>query len=818
MKIQRLRRLSASELRVRCVDRARIGIEAISFSYARPQWQRKRLSSKLHETSAELSRAQVALKSTDWRGAHEALRAHFLLRAPRFLIDPSRRNDVAAAVHQSFDRAGDDARVRASRLVDGRYDVLAYRDLSWTNSDGRVDWHLDPVNRRRAPLSFWARVPYLDPRFGDHKVVWELNRHQHWLALGRAAWLTGDLRYPAAFRRELASWLDANPPLTGTNWASMLELGFRSISWLWALHFFLPFEEDPDHPWLVDLLLGLDRQLDHVTRHLSVYFSPNTHLLGEALALYVAGRVLPELRSASRWEGIGRAILLQQSSAQVHRDGGHAELSPHYHRYALDFYLLALAIARRTNDPAADAFSGVVSRMATFCRAIADAAGRLPTIGDDDGGSLFPLCGRPAADVRDSLALAAALLDRPDLHIGPPAEEVLWMLGAERRVLPQPESSPEQQSLLFPDSGYAVLRSGNGHAVFDAGRHGFLNGGHAHADALSLVLSVYGRPLLIDPGTGSYTTDARLRDRFRSTEMHNTVMIDGRPQSVPSGPFHWRSTANAKVGQWRSHAQFDFVEAEHDGYLPAIHRRTVLRGPGELWLVADHLLGTARRRIDAHWHLDPSWSATAVTAHAACLSHPEGIWATVASTAGGLTTFHGDAEGLGWCAPVYGNVVPSLTLRFSNDAHLPASFVTAIGADRRLVDLTIETSSVRTAGVDMWHKVGAVGTHGELRFVALFATELGHVAAPGGRAVPRQVQEMSGWGGRLTTDARAALLQLSSAGEALALVLLDATMASWCGPVEFSVGPLASAADLHLDRTSLKTLSHCAASTAVGGG
>ena len=37
---------------------------------------------------------------------------------------------------------------------------------------------------------------------------------------------------------------------------------------------------------LVDLLVSLDRQLTHVQHNLSSYFSPNTHLSGEALALY----------------------------------------------------------------------------------------------------------------------------------------------------------------------------------------------------------------------------------------------------------------------------------------------------------------------------------------------------------------------------------------------------------------------------------------------------------------------------------------------------------------------------------------------------
>ena len=41
--------------------------------------------------------------------------------------------------------------------------------------------------------------------------------------------------------------------------------------------------------------LALDRQLTHIEQNLSHYFSPNTHLSGEALALYVAGCALPEL-------------------------------------------------------------------------------------------------------------------------------------------------------------------------------------------------------------------------------------------------------------------------------------------------------------------------------------------------------------------------------------------------------------------------------------------------------------------------------------------------------------------------------------------
>src|SRR5439155_25139175 len=187
-----------------------------------------------------------------------------------------------------------------------------------------------------------------------------------------AFWLTGDRKYRDRCIAELASWLDANPPLAGINWSSMLELAFRSLSWLWALHFFAEHDAlvggEDRLPWTVDLLLALDRQLAHVEQNLSYYFSPNTHLLGEALALYVAGRALPALAGSARRSDVGRRILVGEISRQIGADGDHCERSAHYHRYTLDFSLLASAIARITHDPVAGTFDRAVARLAAAAR------------------------------------------------------------------------------------------------------------------------------------------------------------------------------------------------------------------------------------------------------------------------------------------------------------------------------------------------------------------------------------------------------------------------------------------------------------------
>ena len=545
---------------------------------------------------------------------------------------------------------------------------------------GGIDWHVDPVHQRRVAPAHWSRVRYLDASNGDHKIVWELNRLQSWLALGRAYWLTGDERYRDAFVGHLNSWMASNPPLTGTNWASMLELSLRAISWLWALHFFAvePAGEEAlgATPWTVDLLLGLDRQLTLIDQNLSQYFSPNTHLLGEALGLYVVGRALPELRRAPRWESLGRRVLLEQCSRQIHDDGGHVELSTHYHRYALDFYLLALAVARETSDPQAPAFAKAVARLADCARTLADDNGRIPVIGDDDGGSLFPICGRTVTDISDSLQLAAQLLDRPSLAVGTPAEEVSWITGVPPM---NPGGDKTWPSTALPAMGYFVSRSRRGdHLTIDAGQHGFLNGGHAHADALAITLAVRSRPLLIDPGTGCYTINPAVRDRFRSTRYHNTLTINGRSQSIPNGPFHWHTVGHARAHQWQSTSEGDFFEGAHDAYAPVVHNRAVVARPG-CWCVVDSVLGSGTHLTEAHWHLDPLWHAERVGLGTVRVEHEDGTLVWFVSPENDCEVLRGsDTEDLGWCAPVYGSIVPTSTIRIVTRATAPFSIVTVI--------------------------------------------------------------------------------------------------------------------------------------------
>jgi hypothetical protein len=206
-----------------------------------------------------------------------------------------------------------------------------------------------------------------------------------------------------------------------------------------------------------------------------------------------------------------------------------------------------------------------------------------------------------------------------------------------------------------------------------------MNGGHAHADALSMALTLANRPLLVDPGTSTYTVDPTVRDRMRRSMNHNTVTIDGRSQSMPAGPFQWQTRADARMHDWRHNAAFDWLEASHDGYAPVRHRRSLLRIGQAGWLVADEILGSGRHAAAAHWHFDPAWMLTCEPGRLRA-AHAMGGIAWLLHDAGAASLAHGDERsGLGWYAPTYGTLMPTWSACVAVEDEAPFAVLTWIG-------------------------------------------------------------------------------------------------------------------------------------------
>jgi len=116
-------------------------------------------------------------------------------------------------------------------------------------------------------------------------------------------------------------------------------------------------------------------------------------------------------------------------------------------------------------------------------------------------------------------------LNRTDPGLDDPVGLVYYELN--------PQKSPANrvaQSMLYPDIGWAILRtSWDDNATLLAVKSGFA-WNHAHPDAGSFILFHEGKPLIIDSGNCSYSR-REYTTYYRHSKAHNVILIDGRGQN-----------------------------------------------------------------------------------------------------------------------------------------------------------------------------------------------------------------------------------------------------------------------------------------------
>lgn len=556
--------------------------------------------------------------------------------SPAQFFFPGKTSDRAKLLRQHLPAEASAILREANAICGHRFQLLGYENLDF-KLDGRqtngkainfkdadfkeIDWHLDPVHHQRAPLEPWFKIPFLDfTTVGDHKVTWELNRHQHLVTLAKARLLSGDEKYTRELIAQWRSWSKANPYPMGINWGSTLEVAFRSLSWIWVDQ--LLAGDDNCARFRSELFSEVAPALAfhgrYIERFLSTYFSPNTHLLGEALALFFLGSLYPWMPRASRWKECGWRIMLREAERQVRADGVYFEQSLHYHVYALDFFLYARLLAARYGMAIPPSYDAILNRMLDVVAALAQ-AGPAEGFGDDDGGRLWNPRRNRTEHMTDPLALGAVMYSRnfAAAHL---TEEAIWIFADQAvETLSRAQPTPSAQSVAFPDSGFYVLANSEPYPqtmVVDAGPQGVGRSGHGHADALSLRLTMDGKRWLVDSGTSVYISkDPVDRDRFRGTGAHNTLRIDGTDQAIPDKPFLWTHLPATQVENWIVGKTFTYFVGSHNGYTrladPVLHRRHVLniKTADGVWLVRDLAAGKAEHELEINWHFAPDLEA-----------------------------------------------------------------------------------------------------------------------------------------------------------------------------------------------------------------
>lgn len=366
---------------------------------------------------------------------------------------------------------------------------------------------------------------------------------------------------------QISRWIQKNPFLYGPHYISVMECGLR----IPVLFYCLKLIDDIKQIKIVFNAIFLHGWW--ISKRLSLYSSLGNHTIAESVGLIFAGSIFYDHKKAKRWLKKGIQILKKELSHQFLEDGGPAEQSFHYHRFVLDLYWLAIDFLEKNNLYDCLKLKSRLIRAEKFLLAFQAQNGNVYSIGDsDDGFAIAPMV--------------------------KPKKPIINYMKKKIRI--------------FKNSGYTIINSANRiQLIFDHGPLGMpplYN--HGHADALSIILNINGKQILVDPGTYKYNGAPEWRRYFKGTRAHNTITIDGFDQSVQETGFIWSHPYNVELLGFSENADQFLVNAMHDGYErleePVRHKRDILFFDNRCFLIKDSFVGKGVHEFEINFHLHPN--------------------------------------------------------------------------------------------------------------------------------------------------------------------------------------------------------------------
>lgn len=378
-------------------------------------------------------------------------------------------------------------------------------------------------------------------------------------AVRRAAWHT------ALIER----WVHENPPRDGNGWEPY-PASRRIVNWI----AFTLRGETLSH----GALQSLSTQVRVLARTLEFHLLGN-HLFANAKALVFAGSFF-EGAEADHWLRIGLRLLDRELSEQILADGGHFELSPMYHALTLEDLIDLQQLSRIYPDRL-----GAAAQSQQWPERIAAMIAWLAAMRHPDGEISF----------FNDATLGQARAPENVLRYAQQFGEAAW---------------PDLPALThLRSSGFVRLAAGPWTTLFDVGEVGphYLPG-HAHADTLSVEISIGGERLITNSGTSTYAIGPQ-REAERATAAHSTVTIDGQSSSEMWASF--RVGRRARPFDVSSGIEGDALwgEAAHDGYRylagRPMHRRRV-EVDAQRILIRDWITGGVNQESIGRLQLHPS--------------------------------------------------------------------------------------------------------------------------------------------------------------------------------------------------------------------
>ena len=500
----------------------------------------------------------------------------------------------------------------------------------------RINWHLDYKSGVRWPVKHSFDTQLIQTaNNSDVKFPWELSRLQWLIPVGQAYAFTRDELYAEDTRRVLEDWIVQNPYMIGVNWTCAMEAALRVFSWTWLFHVFKDSVAWSDSCFREQFLCHLFAHGQFISRYFEYSDVNGNHCTADAAGLVFAGLFFGQGSKPNGWQRRGWRLLQEELPTQVHEDGVDFEGSIAYHRLVLELFLLPTLYRKARGLAVPQAYQDRLKQMARFTAAYVRDDGSSPNWGDADDARALPFGSQSLGDHRYLLGLVGVAFNDDDLcrSFSGPLNEILWTLGENAaRRLQRSLAGNQPRSQSFPHGGYYVMRNARDHVFIDCATVGTAGrGGHGHNDCLSFEAVLDGELLFIDCGTYAYTASTVERNRFRSTDYHNTPRVDGEEINRlydPNNLWNLHNDAQPQVWRWVTGMDRDVLEASHSGFerlqQPVTPVRTFVLDHQDHWLeIHDRFEGEGIHLVEIPLHPAPHVSVRQIDASVVTLKSGE---------------------------------------------------------------------------------------------------------------------------------------------------------------------------------------------------
>lgn len=405
----------------------------------------------------------------------------------------------------------------ANNACDNKFYILGKKlifkdNINWHNPDWyNPDWY-NPEYIKKIKKNYSQ----------DIKYAWELSRLYHAPALALVYLKTGEQKYLDCYIKNINSWLDNNPFLTGVNWTNPMEASIRAINLIYSFNYLKDNKNISDSFW-IKLLNNLYLHKIYIENNWEIYYKNNNHYLADLLGAFYLNLLFFNKNKIIIYKN-----LLKEFDKQFLPDGTNYEGSTSYHKLSTEMFLHFYNLCKQNNLKINNRLLIKLKRALKFIKLNKINKKEFLQIGDNDSGRVLSGIGYKKDEIPGPAIAQVAMAGRrvqDDKHgIFTCDNKNNYNFNCHAELVSASRNKKTKTLFHYKNFGLSIIKNNNYHITY---RHPTFNKtqptGHFHQDELSVTFAYNNTPIIVDPGTYLYTGNTKARNLFRSYGSHSTI-------------------------------------------------------------------------------------------------------------------------------------------------------------------------------------------------------------------------------------------------------------------------------------------------------